>query len=161
MKILLAVDGSPCSDAATQEVAGRLLPPESEVRIISVVEPIIEPMTQGWAMPENYYKEMEDWAENHAKKVVAKAEESLKSPATKDLKLTSTIVEGFPKESIIDEADHWGADLIVVGSHGYRGITRFLIGSVSQAVASHAHCSVEIVRCRQPQSGDKETPKES
>jgi nucleotide-binding universal stress UspA family protein len=41
------------------------------------------------------------------------------------------------------------ADLIVVGSHGYRGFKRFLLGSVSQAVASHAKCSVEIVRCRQ------------
>jgi nucleotide-binding universal stress UspA family protein len=51
-----------------------------------------------------------------------------------------------PKELILEEAHKWGADLIVVGSHGRRGINRFLLGSVSEAVASHAHCSVEIIR---------------
>jgi nucleotide-binding universal stress UspA family protein len=43
-------------------------------------------------------------------------------------------------------ADLWGADLIVVGSHGRRGVDRYLMGSVSEAVALHAHCSVEVVR---------------
>jgi nucleotide-binding universal stress UspA family protein len=56
------------------------------------------------------------------------------------------VVEGYPKEAILAEAERWGADLIVVGSHGYRGLTRLWLGSVSQAVASHAGCSVEIVR---------------
>jgi hypothetical protein len=42
-----------------------------------------------------------------------------------------------------------GADLIVVGSHGYRALERFLLGSVSQSVVSHAACSVEVVRCPQ------------
>jgi nucleotide-binding universal stress UspA family protein len=56
------------------------------------------------------------------------------------------IVKGHPKHAIVDEAETWDADLIVVGSHGYRGLTRLWLGSVSQAVASHAKCSVEIVR---------------
>jgi nucleotide-binding universal stress UspA family protein len=47
---------------------------------------------------------------------------------------------------ILDQAESWGADLIVLGSHGYSGWRRFLLGSVSHAVATHAHCSVEIVR---------------
>ena len=47
---------------------------------------------------------------------------------------------------IIEEADKSGADLIVVGSHGHRGIERFLLGSVSEGVALGAHCSVEVIR---------------
>jgi nucleotide-binding universal stress UspA family protein len=38
--------------------------------------------------------------------------------------------------------------LIILGSHGYSGLQRFLLGSVSHAVAAHAHCSVEIVRAK-------------
>jgi hypothetical protein len=46
----------------------------------------------------------------------------------------------------LDEAESWDADLIVLVSHGYKGWQRFLLGSVSHAIATHAHCSVKIVR---------------
>ena len=49
---------------------------------------------------------------------------------------------------IVDEAKDWPADLIVVGSHGYSGVKRWLLGSVAQSVVSHAPCSVEVVRKR-------------
>jgi len=54
--------------------------------------------------------------------------------------------EGHPKDKILDEAEQWGADLIVVGSHGYGAVRRLFLGSVSLAVAINAPCSVEIVR---------------
>jgi len=58
-----------------------------------------------------------------------------------------TAVEvGDIRERILDSAAEWGADLIVVGSHGRRGVQRFLLGSVAEFVARHAKCSVEIVR---------------
>jgi nucleotide-binding universal stress UspA family protein len=58
------------------------------------------------------------------------------------------VLHGRPKVAILDEAECWGADLIVLGAQGTTGIERFLIGSVSLAVAAHARCSVEIVRPR-------------
>jgi nucleotide-binding universal stress UspA family protein len=57
----------------------------------------------------------------------------------------SVLVSG-PKAVITEQADRSGADLIVVGSHGHRGIERFMLGSVSEGVALHAHCSVEVIR---------------
>lgn len=57
------------------------------------------------------------------------------------------LLEGDPAEVLIAEARRWDADLIVVGSHGYGRAKRMLLGSVSEAVARGAHCSVEIVRC--------------
>ena len=53
---------------------------------------------------------------------------------------------GDPRELILDTAKEWPADLIVLGSHGLGGFDRFLMGSVSESVAVHAHCSVEVVR---------------
>jgi nucleotide-binding universal stress UspA family protein len=47
---------------------------------------------------------------------------------------------------ILEQSEAFGADLIVVGSHGLGNFERFLLGSVAQAVALHAKCSVEIVR---------------
>ena len=66
-----------------------------------------------------------------------------------EVHISTEMIEGSPKEAILNEAESWGADLIVVGSHGYGGFQRFLLGSVSQAVALHARCPVEIARARE------------
>jgi nucleotide-binding universal stress UspA family protein len=60
--------------------------------------------------------------------------------------VTSQIVAGKPDELLIAEAEKWGADCIFVGARGLNGLERLLLGSVSTAVASYAHCSVEVVR---------------
>ena len=62
--------------------------------------------------------------------------------------MTTEVLTGSPKRVIVEETEKWGADLIVLGSHGYRSWERLLLGSVSQAVVAHAECSVEVVRCR-------------
>ena len=51
-----------------------------------------------------------------------------------------------PKQIIVEEAAEWNAGLIVLGSHGRRGVDRLLLGSTSEAVAAHAGCSVRVVR---------------
>ena len=147
MRILLAIDGSSFSDAAVQEVATRPWPAESEVRIISVVEPPLLPTVESWVPPDNYIEALEKAGEDQARAVVSKAADRITNDQ-RELRITTEIVKGHPKHSIIDAAEAWEADLIVVGSHGYRGLTRLWLGSVSQAVASHAKCSVEIVRRR-------------
>ena len=53
---------------------------------------------------------------------------------------------GDAREVILDQTRGWAADLIVVGSNGHHGIERFMLGSVSESVAMHAHCSVEVIR---------------
>ena len=59
---------------------------------------------------------------------------------------TVAVPAASPKELILSEAAEWDSDLIVVGSHGRRGVNRLVLGSVSEAVALHANCSVEIIR---------------
>ena len=149
MKILLATDGSPCSEAAVNEVARRPWPTGSEVKIISAIELPTPPASEPWALPPDYFQDIEKAAREQAQTALDKASAKCRASDNQQLKVTLALLEGSPKHVILDEAEQWGADLIVIGSHGYRGLQRFLLGSVSQAVASHAKCSVEIVRCRQ------------
>ncbi|MFZ4987001.1 MAG: universal stress protein [Blastocatellia bacterium] len=149
MKILLAVDGSKCSDAAIMEVARQPWPAGSEVRIISAAEVPFVPSTEFGTLPQQYYEELAGVAREQAAAIVEKAVATLRRSQVTELPVDSLVVHEAPREAIIDEANRWGADLIVVGSHGYRGYRRFLLGSVSQSVAVHASCSVMIVRERE------------
>ena len=86
--------------------------------------------------------------QKQARNVVERAVEKLKPRLNKTISLDARILPGPPQSVILDEAEDWRADLIVVGSHGYHAWKRFLLGSVSHSVVSHAKCSVEVVRCR-------------
>jgi nucleotide-binding universal stress UspA family protein len=146
MKILLATDGSDYSKAAVNSVAERPWPEGSEVKIVSVMEIPYAPTTETWVLPNGYYTELERVAREQAASAVKNAAERIESRKAYGLEVTTKIIGGSPREVILDEAERWNADLIVLGSHGYSAWERFLLGSVSHAIATHAPCSVEIVR---------------
>ena len=152
MKILLAIDGSPCSDAAVEEVARRPWPDGSSIKVLTAYELPMPPTPETWALPLNYYEEMDISLRKQARNIVDEALKTLKPKLGKTISIDATFVPGPARTVILDEAESWRADLIVMGSHGYRAWERFLLGSVSQAVVSHAKCSVEVVRC---QAGEK------
>lgn len=147
MKILLAVDGSACSEVAVKEVAKRPWPAGSEVRIICVFEPVVIPTPETWTLPDDYSPQIEAAWREQAQSVVNQAVAQFQSGKGEPLQVTADVIKGYPKDVIIAEAEAWKADLIVVGSHGHRGLKRLWLGSVSQAVATQAKCSVEIMRC--------------
>lgn len=148
MKILLAVDGSACSDAAVAEVGHRPWPPGSSVKVLTAFELPTPPTPEAWAVPLNYFEEMDVALRKQAENIVDRAIQKLKPNLGETVSLDGQVVPGSPSTVILDEAEAWGADLVIVGSHGYRAWERFLLGSVSQPVVSHAKCSVEVVRCR-------------
>jgi nucleotide-binding universal stress UspA family protein len=80
-----------------------------------------------------------------AEALVGKAAERLRAAG---FRATTVIRDGDPRHGILDYAGEWQPDWIVMGSHGRRGVDRFFMGSVSEAVARHARCSVQIVRVR-------------
>jgi nucleotide-binding universal stress UspA family protein len=143
MKILLAVDGSECSQSAVASVAARPWPAGSEIKILSALELPFMPTPETWALPDSYYTQLEGSANEAAQTAVNEAAAKLQNPA---YTIATEIKTGPAKTVILEEAERWGADLIVLGSHGYSGWQRFWLGSVSNAVAAQAHCSVEIVR---------------
>jgi nucleotide-binding universal stress UspA family protein len=138
MKILLAIDDSKFSEAATQALIAHRRLQNLEVRVFHALE---EPtVVVGAEMAEcvSSWESMEE-----AKALVAKIADALRSAGAN---VTTAVEQGDPSSAIIDNAEEWGADLIVLGSHGRKGLERFLLGSVSESVLRHAQCSVEIVR---------------
>jgi nucleotide-binding universal stress UspA family protein len=147
-KILLATDGSEFSQRAARSIAERPWPAGTEIEVLSVVElhlgttqALFEPPFVDSGQLESQRAQSMKRAED----AVAAAVEVLSKVFPKVEESISVLLDG-PQAVIINEAAKWDADLIVVGSHGHRGIERFLMGSVSEGVALHAHCSVEVIR---------------
>jgi nucleotide-binding universal stress UspA family protein len=145
MRILLAVDGSAASQAAIDETTQRPWPQPSTVRVISAVHPYVPAAVEfvpAAVTPQDIVQQQE----NHAKQITADAADRIRKSG---LSVETMVRQGDPRTVIVDEANEWGANLIVVGSHGRTGLQRLLLGSVAQAVVAHAPCSVEVVRRRQ------------
>lgn len=143
-RILLATDGSDYSAAAARSIAARPWPAGSEVRIVSVVERIT-PAADPWYAAGAVAQRVREDNTKRSEEAVSAAQEII---AGAGIKTETAVLEGSPKRRIVEDSKAWGAHLVVVGSHGRRGLTRYLLGSVSEAVAMHAHCSVEVIRDR-------------
>jgi nucleotide-binding universal stress UspA family protein len=143
MRILLAVDGSPYSAAAADAVSKRPWPQGTIVRVLSAVENIVPPAAELWYDAAGNLEETRRQITSQAKQLTDEIAERVRANG---FTVETAVRHGDPRSVIIDEATEWDADLIVVGSHGYTGIKRWLLGSVAYSVVSHAPCSVEIVR---------------
>lgn len=149
-KILIGVDGSEGSQAAVKEVGRRLWRKPTEVRIMLFDDPFvpsfISEFVPSLSATGTETKEEQSWAEQ----VLRDCESCLNLP---NVKLTTEIREGNPKNDLPHLAEEWGADCIFVGSTGFSSrLERFVLGSVSDAVASRSSCSVEVVRMNAPVS---------
>ena len=146
MKILLAVDISEYSAEAVREVAERPWPTGTTVRVLSAVERVTPPAAEVWYDAGGSLEEAQQVLTKRAEQLTAGVSERLRASG---LSAEAEVRDGDPRSVIVDEAQEWDADLIVVGSHGYTGLKRWLLGSVAQSVVGHAPCSVEVVRRKQ------------
>lgn len=150
MKILLATDGSDCSVEAVQAIASRPWPKGTVFKVLSVEELMVLDGQMGASSlspiyPASLLEELTTQARERARSAFQAARQILFRAGMAVLD-DYAIEVGEPRALILDTAKTWGADLIVLGSHGLRGMDRFLLGSVSEAVAIHAKCSVEVIR---------------
>jgi nucleotide-binding universal stress UspA family protein len=145
MRILLAVDDSEHSNAATNSILARPWPTGSTVRVVCVARKHVAPIYI--PMPSRYdalsYEEVMQSLVKEAQGVIDRTTAKLSALG---MTLESRVRQGDARQEIVDEAKDWAADLIVVGSHGRTGIQRWLLGSVAEHVVRHAPCSVEVVR---------------
>jgi nucleotide-binding universal stress UspA family protein len=147
VRLLIGVDGSSDAAAAVQAVAARDWPTGSVVRLVAVLDARMRtalasthPLVEAWTAAGD--TDEQSWVP----KMVDAMAEPLRN---RGLIVSSVIQEGNPKQVLLDEAEQWGADCLFVGARGLSRVERFLLGSVSAAVAARAYCSVEVVRPRQ------------
>jgi nucleotide-binding universal stress UspA family protein len=139
IRVLLATDGSRYSLDAVGQIARRPWPDGSRLRVVSVAEPVRAP----WAVPSQKQSRLDRASRQEARRAVEAARQSLKRSA---LPLSAAVLAGDPKSCLVEECRRWKASLLVVASRGRHGLDRLLLGSVSETVAVHAPCSVEVVR---------------
>jgi len=142
VRLIIGVDGSKGAEAAVEAVAARKWPAGSEARIVNATWAAPQPTTRHMVGPITKWIVEE---KVRIKKMIDEAAGKLRAAA---LSTDMVVKEEEPKRALVAEADSWGADCIFIGARGMGRIERFLIGSVSSAVAARAHCSVEVVRDR-------------
>lgn len=150
MRILLATDGSDVSLAASRAVAGTSWPADTEVKVVSVVNPMV------YALEEIGL--FRDKGTSRAHRAISETMNILKG---RPLKISGEVMAGRTAGRIIKRAKDWNADLIVVGTNQRRGLKRLLLGSTSAAVANRAHSSVRVIGGRGAAKRDELLPSRS
>jgi len=154
MKVLVATDGSECAAMAVRTVANLPWPKGTQVRVVTAVQliaPEALPLSSSLCpeYPASLLDEIWKEAETRAAQTIVDARKKLEA-AGLEVNTYCAAPSGEPRAVVLDEASKWRADLIVLGSHGRHGFDRLMMGSVSEAVALHANCSVEVVRSEVP-----------
>lgn len=147
-RIIIGIDGSPGSDAAVRAVANRNWMAGSEVRVV-VAEDLMKafPIINLVPPVKKIVDEVNEEDRTQAEQIVAAALKELRATLSEAITLSSVIDSGDPKQVLVRHAEEFGADCIFTGATGFSNrFERFLLGSVSAAVAARAHCSVEVVR---------------
>jgi nucleotide-binding universal stress UspA family protein len=151
IRIILGVDGSAGAQEAVRTVAARGWTPGSEVRVVVAEDVLIANSVYALIPPVNEFVDDVNRSERtEAERIAEEAVKQLRSELDeKNVTVSSAVLTGDPKQVLVRHAEEFGADCIFTGATGFSNpIERFLVGSVSAAVAARAHCSVEVVRAR-------------
>lgn len=144
-RILVPVDGSSCSQKGLTEALKLAIPLKARIKLIHVVnELIMEPALA----PSEYFGRLLQSMRATGQAILSEAQVSARQQgADVEVELLETI-GGRASESIVAAAEQWRADLIVMGTHGRRGISRLAMGSDAELVVRSTPVPVLLVRER-------------
>jgi nucleotide-binding universal stress UspA family protein len=155
VKILLAVDGSEHSARTVETIGSHPWPSGALMRVLSVVDQVVTATPEVAIFSAQTIEAEHDQLLRTADELTTRFANWL---CSNGLVAEKQVRRGDPKLVILEEAEEWGADLIVVGSHGHTGFKRWLLGSVAQSIVSQAPCSVYVVRERREKQIVEEDP---
>ncbi|MCC7306030.1 MAG: universal stress protein [Acidobacteria bacterium] len=145
-RIMIGVDGSPAAEQAIYSVGQRVWGDGTEIKLVAVDEGPVAPARVSTFLPQaaEMVREYVQQKESRVQSMLDWATEELGNIG---LQTSMFLGKGEPSRILIEEAHKWNADSIFVGTRDFdSAFERFRLGSVSTAVVSKAHCSVEIVR---------------
>jgi nucleotide-binding universal stress UspA family protein len=146
MRILLAYDGSAGAETACRLVAQLRLPRGTELAVVGVVDP----RTTAWSVVDVPMNRRDKEAEGRKVEGVKQLDAELSNIArglrAPDRTCETRILRGRAATVLVDEAERWKADLIVVGNRGHGVLEGLLLGSTSAEVVDHAPCPVLVAR---------------
>ncbi|MDX2040743.1 MAG: universal stress protein [Acidobacteriota bacterium] len=138
MKVLVAYDGSDCANAALDDLRQAGLPDNVEFKVLSVIE--------NWLPPPSGLEIVEHIDRDQEYLTLAMRAANCIQESAPGWQAESEVEFGSPASVILEKADEWKPDLIVVGAHGRSSLGRFFFGSVSQKVLHEANCPVRVAR---------------
>lgn len=158
-KILMPVEDKRYGEAQAAFLSRHEFPEDTELTLMTVIKPLAV-QDYGFAVPAAYLEAIAKEDERIARQLLSEIEATLKNNFP-EMKIRKLMEMGSPSNEILRESKDGDYDWIVIGSHGRSGLDRFFLGSVSQAVTNHAHCSVTVVRLAQTPEKIKEKHKEA
>jgi nucleotide-binding universal stress UspA family protein len=146
-RVLYSTDGSQFAEKALACAVELAKQCGGELRVVTVVEnPVFYGVPEATALYDaEFYRSLSGELEKLAK---AALERAGKAAEEAGVKATSTVRHGTPGDEIVAEAKDWGADVMVLSTHGRSGLARLLLGSVANSVVTHAPCPVLLCRVR-------------
>jgi nucleotide-binding universal stress UspA family protein len=145
MRVLVPVEDPFYGEAIAEFIGRHQWHPGTIFKVISVIEPPYVGDQVSAIYGAGLYDAMLQDQSTNATNLVTKIKESLSKKLDPATPIETNVFIGNPIQDILHCAEQWKADQIVMGSHGRKGFDKFLIGSVSNAVLSHAGCSVVVV----------------
>ena len=143
MRVLIAVDDSPCSQSAMTWVKQMKWSATTKFFVLSVARLPVATYAFEGAGALSYSAEIYEEQVRLHQEIAARFERQIR-----DQGLTSEaiVAQGDPREQILATAKERGIDLIVLGSHGRSGIPKLMLGSVANHVVTHAPCAVAVIK---------------
>lgn len=151
--VLVAVDGSPESDAAVRWAAREAVMRDAAVTLMHVVAPVVV----SWPVA-SLEGSVNEWQEENAQQVIEQAQKTFHaSLSDTDLPVVRSEVQHSAVADTLINASR-GAQMVVVGSHGMGALGRVVLGSVSSGLVHHAQCPVAVVHADEAQAPDLTSP---
>ncbi|MEO6098626.1 MAG: universal stress protein [Fibrobacteria bacterium] len=148
-RLLVGVGGGAGEEHLIEDLAAREWPGGTQVHLLAVLETLVMPPD---AASEDLQQRLNRFAAGRHEAILGKLEGYRDRISKKGIEAFPEVTEGDPRHMLLEKAAEWDADCLFLGSRNLNGLERILLGSVSDSIAVHAPCTVEVFRDRPAKS---------